>query len=104
MNPFAYSTVQAMSDLSLPMRHGAALTSRWLDAWPFFAESPHGRSLRATCDVLSLSGLTHTRPSFEIDAVEMDGKRVRVVERVAARTPFGSLLHFKKEGAPAQPK
>jgi polyhydroxyalkanoate depolymerase len=104
MNPFAYSAVQAMSDLSLPMRHGAALTRHWLDAWPVFADSPHGRSLRATCDVLSLSGLTHTRPSFEIDAVEMDGKRVGIVERVVVSTPFGSLLHFAKEGAPVQPK
>jgi poly(3-hydroxybutyrate) depolymerase len=104
MNPFAYSGYQAMADLTLPVRHGAALINHALNAWPLFAETPQGRSLRATCDLLALSALTHGRRPFAIDSVEMDGKSVRVVEDIALATPFCSLLHFAKEGAPKQPR
>jgi poly(3-hydroxybutyrate) depolymerase len=104
MNPFAYARFQSAADLSLPMRHGAAMVNHVLDAWPLFAESPHGRSIRATCELIGLSGLTHTRPAFGIDSVDMDGKHVAVVEEIAAATPFASLVHFAKQGTPAQPR
>jgi poly(3-hydroxybutyrate) depolymerase len=104
MNPFAYSSYQAMADLSLPMRHGAALLDRALNTWPLMAATPQGRSLAALCEWVTLSALTHTRRSFAIDSVEMDGKNVRVKEEVSAATPFCSLLHFAKENAPVQPR
>ena len=104
MNPFAYSGYQTMADLTLPVRHGAALVNHALDAWPLIAGTAHGRSLGAMCELLALSTLTHTRRSFGIDAVEVDGKSVRVVEEVALATPFCSLLHFAKEDAPVQPR
>jgi poly(3-hydroxybutyrate) depolymerase len=104
MNPFAYSHFQALADFTLPLRHSAALVNHSLDAWPALASTPRGRSLRALCDLMGLSGLTHTRPPFRIDAVDMEGKRVSIVEEVTASTPFGSLVHFAKQGAPAQPR
>ena len=104
MNPFAYSGYQAMADLTLPMRHAAALLNHALDAWPFLADTPRGRSLRATCDLVALSALTHSRRPFAIDSVEMDGKSVPVTEEITQATPFCSLLHFAKEGAPRQPR
>jgi polyhydroxyalkanoate depolymerase len=97
MNLFAYPTYQAFADLMLPMRHGAALMNHSLDTWPAFGATSHGRSLRAACDLLTLAGLTPVRPPFEIDSVMMEGKPVAVVEEVAARTPFCSLLHFRKQ-------
>jgi poly(3-hydroxybutyrate) depolymerase len=104
MNPFAYSHYQAIADLTLPARHGAALVNHALEAWPLIAATAQGRSLVAMCEMLALSTLTHTRRSFGIDAVVVDGKSVRVVEEVTLATPFCSLLHFAKEGAPAQPR
>ncbi len=104
MNPFAYSQFQALADFTLPLRHGAAMVNHSLDAWPAIASTPRGRSLRALCELVGLSGLTHTRPPFRIDSVDMEGKRVSVVEEVTASTPFGSLIHFAKQGAPAQPR
>ena len=104
MNPFAYSHFQALADLTLPLRHSAAMVNHSLDAWPAIASTPRGRSLRALCELVGLSGLTHTRPPFRIDSVDMEGKRVSVVEEVTASTPFGSLIHFAKQGAPAQPR
>ncbi len=106
MNLFAYPAYQAIADLMLPARHGAALINHSLNAWPAFSETPHGRSLRASCELIALAGLTHQRPPFGLDSVEVDGKPVRIVEEVAAHTPFCSLLHFRKDKAisPAQPR
>ncbi len=102
MNPFAYPAYQAFADLMLPLRHSAALVNRSLDMWPAFGETPNGRTLRATCELITLAGLTHHRPPFGIDAVDVEGKRVDVHEEVSAQTPFCSLLHFRKDHTPAQ--
>jgi poly(3-hydroxybutyrate) depolymerase len=106
MNLFAYSAYQACADLMLPARHSAALLNHALDMWPAFGDTSHGRSLRASCELIALSGLTHTRPPFALDEIIVDNQPVKIVEEVAARTPFGSLLHFGKQNAPspAQPR
>jgi len=106
MNLFAYPAYQAFADLMLPVRHGAALVNRSLDAWPAFSDTAHGRSVRASCDLITLAGLSHRRPPFGLDAVEVEGEPVRIVEEVAARTPFCSLLHFRKDKtlSPTQPR
>ena len=99
MNQFAYPAYQALSDLMLPLRHGAALVSRSLDAWPAIAQTPQARALRANCDMLALAGLTHARPPFAIDSIEVDGRTVGVTEDIADSTPFCSLVHFVKDDA-----
>jgi poly(3-hydroxybutyrate) depolymerase len=106
MNLLAYPAYQALADLMLPIRHGAALLNHTLDAWPAFSGAPHGRSLRASCELITLAGLTHQRPAFALDSITVDGKPVKIVEEVAARTPFASLLHFRKDTpvSPAQPR
>jgi poly(3-hydroxybutyrate) depolymerase len=104
MNLFAYPTYQAFADLMLPMRHGAALVNHSLDAWPAFGDTSHGRSIRAACELLTLAGLTPVRPPFDIDSIVTEGKPVKIVEEVAARTPFCSLLHFRKDVPPAHPQ
>ncbi|MBB5462523.1 polyhydroxyalkanoate depolymerase [Paraburkholderia sp. Cpub6] len=104
MNLFAYPAYQACADLLLPLRHGAALANRSLDAWSAFAATPHGRSLRATCELLMLGGLTPKRPPFGIDSVVTEGEPVAVVEEVVARTPFCSLLHFRKAAVLSTPQ
>ncbi|WCM23299.1 polyhydroxyalkanoate depolymerase [Paraburkholderia bryophila] len=104
MNLFAYPTYQALADMMLPMRHGAALMSHSLDAWPAFGETPHGRSMRAAAELLTLAGLTPVRPPFGIDSVVTEGKQVAIVEEVAAHTPFCSLLHFRKDTTLSTPQ
>ncbi|MGF6259949.1 poly(3-hydroxybutyrate) depolymerase [Paraburkholderia youngii] len=104
MNLFAYPAYQACADMLLPLRHGAALANHSLDAWPTFAATPHGRSLRATCELLILGGLTPMRPPFGIDSVVTEGGPVAVVEEVVARTPFCSLLHFRKGAVLSTPQ
>ena len=50
------------------------------------------------------AGLTHARPSFGIDVVTVHGHVVAVTEEAADDTPFGTLLHFRKDHAVPQPR
>jgi poly(3-hydroxybutyrate) depolymerase len=62
------------------------------------------RSMGAFCEMLSRAGMSHTRLPFRIDSVKVDGQTVAVTEEVTCRTPFCSLLHFKKDVAVEQPR
>ncbi len=104
MNALAYPTYQAISDLMRPWRTSAALARAALTAWPAFAASAHGRMLDACWEQLEMAGLSHARPPFNIASVEVEGEPVAVVEEVVKRTPFGSLLHFRKDTPTPQPR
>jgi poly(3-hydroxybutyrate) depolymerase len=54
--------------------------------------------------LIARAGLTHTRPPFGIDTVTVGNREVEVHEEAAATTPFGTLLHFKKDIATTQPR
>ncbi|BCF91992.1 polyhydroxyalkanoate depolymerase [Paraburkholderia largidicola] len=99
MNPLAYPAYQAFANFMLPLRHGASLMQGALDAWPDYAATPSGRTLRASAELVTLAGLTHVRPPFGIDSVEVEGQPVEVLEEVAQSTPFCSLLHFRKQAS-----
>ncbi|WP_091790139.1 polyhydroxyalkanoate depolymerase [Paraburkholderia steynii] len=99
MNPLAYPAYQAFANFMLPLRHGASLVQGVLDAWPEYAATPSGRTLRASAELLTLAGLTHVRPPFGIDSVEVEGQAVDVIEEVVQSTPFCSLLHFRKHAS-----
>ncbi|WP_114810499.1 polyhydroxyalkanoate depolymerase [Paraburkholderia kururiensis] len=104
MNLLAYPSYQALADLARPLRAWASFAHAACNAWPAFAATPYGRSFTALCELIEVAGLTHRRPRFGIDAIQVDGQRVAVVEEVTKRTPFGSLLHFRKEMAAPQPR
>ncbi|HPK33478.1 MAG TPA: polyhydroxyalkanoate depolymerase, partial [Ottowia sp.] len=96
-----YNAYQLQSDLLSPMRLLAQGTSA--ATWWHNTERTLIRSLSAVSDVLARMRLTHTRPAYGIDQVEVAGRMVPVVEEQAFRTPFGTLLHFRKEGVADQP-
>jgi polyhydroxyalkanoate depolymerase len=48
--------------------------------------------------------VTHVRPPFGIDSVDIDDCPVSVTEKAAYATPFATLLRFKKETGAAQPR
>jgi poly(3-hydroxybutyrate) depolymerase len=62
------------------------------------------RSVAAASDVFARLGLTHERPRFGLDCVASLGQLHEVTEEVVMRTPFATLLRFRKEGAPEQPR
>jgi len=59
---------------------------------------------RAAWELVERSGLTHASPAFGIDSVRVGNRDVPVSEREALVTPFGTLRHFHKDTAVAQPR
>ncbi|MDE2007541.1 MAG: polyhydroxyalkanoate depolymerase [Rhodospirillales bacterium] len=100
-----YQLYQAQADLLAPWRGVAALAAEWLRPIELGAAThPVLRQWRAACDVLSATALSHRRPPFGIDRVAIGDVTAEVTETEVDATPFGALLHFRKEPAPRQPK
>jgi len=60
--------------------------------------------LEAFWELVARSGLTHHRPDYNIGQVMVGNQFVAVTEEVTHRTPFCTLLHFRKNIETAQPK
>ena len=102
-----YQAYQAYADMMDPLRLFARNTAALLadpSPWPWVPDGIHQYDLSAAYDVFSRTGLTYKRPSFEIDSALVDGRAVAVHEEEPFRTPFGTLLHFKKDTKVQQPR
>ena len=100
-----YQTYQSQQDMMWLSRFAASAVVPVLSdvRWGLNDYTPL-RKLSAACEVFALADLTHRRPAFGIDTVTVDGKEVQVTEEAAHRTPFATLLHFKKDIAASQPR
>ncbi|MFT3803040.1 MAG: polyhydroxyalkanoate depolymerase [Burkholderiaceae bacterium] len=58
----------------------------------------------ALCEAFDRTRITHERPAFGIASVASNGREYAVIEEASHRTPFATLLHFRKDGAPEQPR
>jgi polyhydroxyalkanoate depolymerase len=97
-----YQAYQAHSDIMVPVRALAGMAmaaSGWRPA-----DHTVLRNLTAAYELIARTGLTHQRPPFGIDHVMVGNREVEVTEEVTLKTPFASLLHFKKDVAQAQPR
>ena len=65
---------------------------------------PGIKNLTAAYELIARAGLTHVRPPYGIDSVMVGNREVAVTEEAADVTPFGTLLHFKKDIDTAQPR
>jgi poly(3-hydroxybutyrate) depolymerase len=102
-----YQAYQAYADLVVPLRVavGAAAAAASCTASPgHVSEHSLAREICAFYEWLALVRLRHERPPFGIHAIEVERQRVAVSEEVVHRTPFCSLLHFKKEVPLRQPR
>jgi poly(3-hydroxybutyrate) depolymerase len=100
-----YSTYYLQTEaMRLPRIMADAMGRMLLQFNPPDFANPILRSAAGVLDVAATAGTTHTRPPFGIESVPVGNQMVRVVERVADAKPFGELLHFRKPGAPEQPK
>ena len=99
-----YQAYQLQTDLTSPLR----LVAQHLSAALWFERTERSllRRTAAACDVIARLRLTHTRPAYGIDSVQIDGQDLPVVEETLLQLPFGSLLRFRKEGdlSSGQPK
>jgi poly(3-hydroxybutyrate) depolymerase len=104
MMSMMYQAYQNHMDLTAPWRIGAAAALRYLNLVPAgTSEKLFGR-LSSALELISRTALTYTRPAFNIGKVLVGNAELDVTEEVVFSTPFGSLLHFKKENSPLQPR
>ncbi|CAG2142698.1 hypothetical protein LMG19282_02274 [Cupriavidus campinensis] len=99
-----YQAYQTYADMMQPACSLADIAATLIAGYPGADECEPLRSVRAACEVLALARLTHYRPPFAIHSVRVNGDEVSVVEEIVTRTPFCTLLRFRREGAPAQPR
>jgi poly(3-hydroxybutyrate) depolymerase len=104
MKSMLYQAYQNHMDLTEPWRKGAASALKYLNLVPQgMSDKLFGR-LAAALELISRSTLTYARPAYRIDRVQVGNRELAVTEEVVYSTPFGSLLRFKKEDAPDQPR
>ncbi len=101
MYQFYQAQADALRAMQMFSRVGASL-ARQMDAGPHLPSplKPFG----AMQEMILSAGLTHTRPAFGCDFVRMGNRDVQVTEEIADETPFGTLLHFKKDTPVQQPR
>src|ERR1700726_4723665 len=102
-NGMLYLAYQLQTDIMEPIRSWAGRAANSGGA-PLLSDHPAMRNLTAVYELIARAGLTHTRPPFAIDRVTVGNREVEVREEAAHVTPFGTLLHFKKDIATAQPR
>ena len=99
-----YQAYQNHMDLTEPWRNGASSALKYLNLVPQGMSDRLVARLAAALELISRSSLTYARPAYGIDSVQVGNRELAVTEEVAFATPFGSLLRFRKEDGPDQPK
>ncbi|MDR7306581.1 polyhydroxyalkanoate depolymerase [Rhodoferax saidenbachensis] len=97
-----YQAYQSQSDFTSPLR----LLAQGLGAslWMNQTEGSALRKMAAGMEVLSRLRLTHSRPAYGIDSVKVGERDIPVTEEAVLTMPFGTLLHFQKQEAMAEPQ
>ncbi|HUC09663.1 MAG TPA: polyhydroxyalkanoate depolymerase [Stellaceae bacterium] len=100
-----YQNFQTYADTVLPLRSVANMAAAALaNPVPGISASAAQRGFAALCELIARAGLSHRRPSFGIDQIAVGNRSVAVREVEIHATPFGGLLHFKKDLDIAQPR
>jgi poly(3-hydroxybutyrate) depolymerase len=96
-----YQAYQSQTDALEPLRWMALSAAGMLEPGGF--DLPWQRSLAALFQVSSFAALSHKRPPFGIKPVKIRQEEVPVTEEAVLKTPFCTLLRFRKETDLAQP-
>jgi poly(3-hydroxybutyrate) depolymerase len=100
-----YSFYQSQTDLTSPVRWMARAAGDALHPpWPGLPDIGVKRRMAAACQVLAAMGTTHTRPDFGIATVTVGNESVPVREEAVCRTPFCTLVRFRKDVAVSEPR
>ena len=92
-----YQNFQAYSDIAGPVRAIADMAAAALaQPLPGLSGNAFQRAVSALCQLIARAGLSHRRPAFGIDAVNIRDRMVAVRETAVHRTPFCTLLHLEK--------
>jgi len=100
-----YQAYQAHADIMVPVRHFAGIVARSVGERLNGSVRPTVLSnLTAAYELIARAGLTHERPPYGVDGVTIEGRDVGITEHAADVTPFGTLLHFRKDIVVTQPR
>ena len=100
-----YQAYQAHADIMVPVRALAGMAAKSGRTHLNGSARPSPLSnLTAAYELIARAGLTHERPPYGIGSITVGNREVAVTEEAADRTPFGTLLHFKKDIDQAQPR
>jgi len=100
-----YQAYQAHADIMGPVRALAGVAVKSMGERLNGSTRPSVLSnLTAAYELIARAGLTHVRPPYGIASVTVGNREVAVTEEAADVTPFGTLLHFKKDIEQAQPR
>ena len=100
-----YDAYQAQSDLMAPLRAIADITrAAFGDTQLGPAFNYYFKGIAAGAEIASRAHLSHDRPPYDIADALVEGRRVPVHEEMALDSPFGTLLHFRKETNLHQPR
>jgi len=99
-----YLAYQTHADIMVPVRTLAQAGLTALGPWAASDDLKALRNLTAAYELISRAGLRHERPAYGIETVRVGNRDVGVHEDGLAATPFGTLLHFRKDVRIAQPR
>ena len=100
-----YQNFQAYTDSVAPLRCFANMAAAGLaHPLPGISRNAVHRAVAALYELIARAGLSHRRPAFGIDQVEIAGRPVAVREVAVHRTPFCTLLRFEKDIPAPQPR
>jgi len=100
-----YQNFQAYSDIAGPVRAIADMAAAALgQPLPGLSRNAFQRAVAALCQLIARAGLSHRRPAFGIDTVNIRDRPVAVRETAVHQTPFCTLLHLEKDLVMAQPR
>jgi poly(3-hydroxybutyrate) depolymerase len=103
--PMLYQLYQAQTDLFEPARRMARFATAMFEQ--FNLATPEALPLRAgaaLAESVWRTAITHERPAFGIQPVDIGHAPVEIHEEVVMETPFCALLHFRKESPIRQPR
>ena len=99
-----YQAYQTQSDLMEPVRGLARTALATYRSLVGAGDNSLWRNLAAAWELVARARLTHVRPSYGIDSITVGNREVPVTEEPSLVTPFGTLLHFRKDIQVAQPR
>ncbi len=100
-----YQIYQTKNDLLHPLREAARFGAAWVRAWDVGCLTPPlFRVMGAAGEIFSEAKLTHHRPDYGITTVPVGSRTAVITEEAADDTPFGTLLHFRKDITVEQPR
>ncbi|MGF3024661.1 polyhydroxyalkanoate depolymerase [Methylobacterium aquaticum] len=99
-----YDAFEVQSDLASATRAWGRVLHGGTSPWTRAGYGAPATWVAAAARMMMRAGLTHTRPSYGIDAVRIGNREVPVTEEPVLSTPFGTLLRFRKDMVSEQPR